>query len=130
MATGAAVDGQLFVLRTAADAFVWRLGRGGLPAAVHARPVRVPLPRQRLGEGVAVRAGRLVIDSEGVHSAVYDVPLPHAPAPTPPPSPTHARQSRPEGSHHLAWQLALAGAALVVAALGFARVRKTRHHDR
>jgi hypothetical protein len=77
-ATGAAIspDGAVLVIRTYADAWVWRLGPGGLAAALRSRPTIVALPRQRQGEGVAVAGPRLVVDSEGRGSAVWSVPLP------------------------------------------------------
>ena len=75
MATGATIsaDGSLFVVRTYADAWVWRLGADGLAAALRTRPAVVRLPGEQQGEGIAVVRGRLVVDSEGVHSVVAAV---------------------------------------------------------
>jgi hypothetical protein len=137
-ATGAAAsaDGTVLAVRTYADAYVWRLGPGGVPAALRSRPVRVRLPRQRQGEGIAVSGHRLIIDSEGVHSAVYAVPLPRlAPrdsrssAPTAAPSAPTSTTAHGESDRDLTWELALAAAALAVAGFGLVRIRKTRRHD-
>lgn len=77
-ATGAALsqDGSLFAVRTYADAYLWRVDRGDVAAALTQPPVRVPLPVQPQGEGVAFDGHRLLVDSEGVGSTVYAVPLP------------------------------------------------------
>lgn len=77
-ATGASIssDGRLLVLRTYADAYVWRLRDADVAMALRRPPVRAALPEQRQGEGVCVRAGRLLLSSEGVHSAVLAVPVP------------------------------------------------------
>jgi hypothetical protein len=128
-ATSAAisVDGSIFVVRTYSDAYVWPLGGAGLAAALARRPVVVPLPDQPQGEGIAVSGRTLLIDSEGLHSAVYAVPLPE------PPAQPHATASEPAAGHttHDAdrrWPLAIGAAAavaLVVAVLGVRR-RRTR----
>jgi hypothetical protein len=78
LATGATIstDGSLFVVRTYADAWVWRLGAAGLASALRGKPAVVALARQRQGEGVAVVGRRIVVDSEGAHTAVSAVPLP------------------------------------------------------
>jgi hypothetical protein len=96
VATGATIpaDGSVFVIRSYADAWVWRLGTTGLGAALREAPKLVRLPRQRQGEGVAVAGGRLVVDSEGVHSAVVSVALPSARVSTGTPT---ARPSTPAG---------------------------------
>jgi hypothetical protein len=79
-ATGAALskDGSVLAVRTYTDAYLWRVGHGGVAAAVHARPVRVALPAQPQGEGITFEGDRLLIDSEGVGSAGYAVALPAA----------------------------------------------------
>lgn len=81
-ATGAAFspDGRRFAVRTYSGAFVWAVRGGDLAAALRTRPVAVTLPPQRQGEGVALDAGGLLLDSEGVGSAVLAVPLPAAAA--------------------------------------------------
>lgn len=78
-------DGKLMVLLTYFSAY-WAVGVNG---TLHAFPV----PEQRQDEAIAfTRDGRAVIvGSEGVHSAVYEVAVPAAAlaaAPPPPPSPT------------------------------------------
>jgi hypothetical protein len=97
-ATGASMsaDGSLLAIRTYTDAYLWRVSATGVPAAVRAPPVRIALPAQPQGEGIAIGNGYLLIDSEGAGSAVYEVPLPaalnpassrvRAPATTPAPS--------------------------------------------
>jgi hypothetical protein len=127
LATAATIsaDGSLFVVRTYADAWIWRLGPAGLAAALRAPPTVVPLPRQPQGEGIAVAGNRLVVDSEGVHSTVSAVPLPRPDTstgtPTPGPS-THpatnetAREPDSSGGHGTLRLLILVG--LLVAGLG------------
>jgi hypothetical protein len=76
-------------VRTYADAWLWPIGAGGVPAALTATPTHVALPRQPQGEGIAFDGRRLLVDSEGVGTAVYSVSLPVAatgPSPTPSPS--------------------------------------------
>jgi hypothetical protein len=77
-ATGAdfSRDGSLFVVRTYTDAYLWRVRRGDLAAALHTAPVRFALPLEQQGEGIAFDGDRLLVDSEGLASAVYAVPLP------------------------------------------------------
>jgi hypothetical protein len=76
-ATGASVshDGTLLAVRTYTSAYVWALRGADVAAALRARPVRVALPRQRQGEGVAFSGRSLLVDSEGRHSAVDAVAL-------------------------------------------------------
>lgn len=98
-ATGASIsaDGAVLVLRTYADAYVWRVKDADVAAALRGTPTRVALPQQPQGEGICVRNGRLLLSSEGEHSAVLAVPIPAAGKPptgsraastTAPPSPT------------------------------------------
>ncbi|MFN2559852.1 MAG: hypothetical protein ABR571_00970 [Jatrophihabitans sp.] len=77
-ATGASIssDGRLLVVRTYADAYVWRLRDADVATALRGPPVRAALPEQPQGEGICVRDGRLLLSSEGVHSAVLAVPVP------------------------------------------------------
>jgi len=77
-ATGASLsaDGSVLAVRTYTDAYLWRVAHGDVAAAVRAAPVRVALPAQPQGEGIAVDDKRLLIDTEGAGSAVYAVPLP------------------------------------------------------
>jgi hypothetical protein len=74
-ATGAAFssDGALFAVRTYTDAYVWRVGAGGLTSALGRAPRRIQLPLQPQGEGICFDGGGLVIDSERVGSAVFRV---------------------------------------------------------
>jgi hypothetical protein len=78
MATGAAVSGNgaVFAVRTYASAYLWRIAAGGLAAALRRKPTRVDLPRQRQGEGITFAGSRLLVDSEGQHTAVIAVALP------------------------------------------------------
>jgi hypothetical protein len=80
LTTGAAIspDGRLLAVRSYLDAFVWRLGVGGVASALRHAPTTVSLPLQRQGEGVCVVGTRLVVDSEGRGSPVWSVPLPAA----------------------------------------------------
>jgi hypothetical protein len=92
--TGAAFspDGRVFAVRTYAAAYLWPVTDGGLGAALRRSPVRVALPRQPQGEGIALAGGRTaLVDSEGRDSAVYAVRLPALAAdPRPRPSSTPA----------------------------------------
>jgi hypothetical protein len=88
-ATGAALSrkGTLLAVRTYTDAYVWRVRNRTLAAAIRTAPVRIALPAQDQGEGIAFDGDRLIIDSEGVDSTVYAVALPAAlTRPAPPPS--------------------------------------------
>jgi hypothetical protein len=80
-ATGAAMsaDGRVLAVRTYTDAYLWPVSRGDIAAALHGPLVRVALPVQRQGEGVAVQGSTLLVDSEGVGSTVYAVPTPALP---------------------------------------------------
>ena len=77
-ATGAAMaaDGSLLAVRTYTDAYLWQVGAGRIAAALRQPPVRIPLPAQPQGEGIAVGAGALLLDSEGIGTPVYRMPLP------------------------------------------------------
>jgi hypothetical protein len=79
-ATGGAVspDASLVVVRTYTDAYVWRVGSGGVGAALRGRAVRLRLPTQPQGEGIAfARDGRsVVVTSERAGSTAYVVRLP------------------------------------------------------
>jgi hypothetical protein len=76
-ATGAGMsaDGSLLAVRTYTDAYLWPVGDGRIGAALRRPPVRVPLPAQPQGEGIAVDGHALLIDSEQRGSPVYRVPL-------------------------------------------------------
>ncbi|GAB2474881.1 hypothetical protein [Jatrophihabitans fulvus] len=79
--TGAAFSagGSRFAVRTYTDAYVWAVSGGDLASALRRAPVRVALPRQRQGEGIAFAdaAGTtLLVDSEGTSEPVWSVPLP------------------------------------------------------
>jgi hypothetical protein len=77
-ATGAAMaaDGSLLAVRTYTDAYLWQVGAGRVAAALRRPPMRIPLPAQPQGEGIAVSAGALLLDSEGTGTPVYQMPLP------------------------------------------------------
>jgi hypothetical protein len=80
-ATGAAFspDGRLFAVRTYGEAYVWTVSDGDVAAAIRRPPVFVALPPQPQGEGIALPGnGTALVDSEGVRSAVWTVPLPPA----------------------------------------------------
>ncbi len=79
--TGAAVprDGGLLAVRTYTDAYFWPVRHGDVAAALRSRPTRVALPTEPQGEGVAIAGGRLLLDTEGVHTAIRSVPLPTVP---------------------------------------------------
>jgi hypothetical protein len=96
-ATAAALSrgGSILAVRTYTDAYLWRVRGGDVAAAVQRHPVRVALPAQPQGEGLAIDGSRLLIDSEGAGSAVYAVALPSAifsatPNPSASPSPRSA----------------------------------------
>lgn len=115
--TGGAVSraGDRLVLRTYAEAYVWPLDVGGVPAALRAAPRRVPLPAMPQGESVAFRAdGSLLVGSEGSNSAVYAVRLPSPVRLTPGPT-TRARASTPEPRKRSPADWSFLEAALVVA---------------
>lgn len=78
LVTGAAISpgGDRYVLRTYDHAYVWTIKSGDVAAALHIGPVRIALPAQPQGEGVTFDGTRLLIDSEGVGSPVWSVPLP------------------------------------------------------
>lgn len=135
-ATGAAIsrDGSLLVVRTYADAFGWRVRDNDIAAALRRAPVRITLPAQPQGEGVAVDGDRLLVDSEGVRTAVYSVPLPaaltHAP-PTPTPSTTtparsatRASRATPDRSASHGWLLVGSAGVLLVVAAAVVLVRR------
>lgn len=132
--TGAAIsaDGSVLAVRTYADAYVWPLARGGVPAALRRRPFRVALPEQRQGEGIAVGGAALLVDSEGIHSAVYRVALPAAaPSPgrsSPVPASTRpgARRDRPPAGLIAG---SVAGALLLGAAAWWLVRRRARRPD-
>ncbi len=73
-------DGRRLAVRTYTDAYLWTVGDdaddAAVAAALRARPDRIALPAQPQGEGIAVLADRLLIDSEGRGSAVYSIALP------------------------------------------------------
>lgn len=96
-ATGASMspDGRLLAIRTYTDAYLWRVSTAGVAAAVRTAPVRMALPAQPQGEGIAIGGGRLLIDSEGAGTAVYELPLPAA---LDPPSSSHSSSAAPTPS--------------------------------
>ncbi|MDT4932142.1 MAG: hypothetical protein QOK11_34 [Pseudonocardiales bacterium] len=148
MATGADVsrDGSLLTVRTYTDAYLWRLRGGDVAAGLRRAPVRVALPEQPQGEGIAIAGSRLLVDSERAGSAVYAVPIPatlrtsappagappetRAPASAPvlsaaPPVSSAARTRRAAGTGRLLW---LGGAVVIAggaATLWIARRRRS-----
>jgi hypothetical protein len=135
LATSAAFarDGSTFAVRTYADAYVWRVGSGSLAAALRRAPIRIALPRQPQGEGLAIVGRQLVIDSEGRHSAAYAVPVP-VPATLLPhgraggagsPLPDAGRPSRDRAGDAVVAAL-VAGAGVLAAIAAFAVARGLR----
>lgn len=137
-ATSAAfsADGTVLAVRTYTDAYLWRVRDGDVAVALRAPPVRVALPAQPQGEGIAVDGQRLLIDSEGVHSGVYAVPLPARPPvksssptsqPTSEPAPSAAGPAEHDDPNHAALIAIGAGvAAVVIAGLGLRRAIRRR----
>jgi hypothetical protein len=132
-ATSAAIapNGSAFVVRTYSDAYVWALRGGGVRAALARQPEVIALPSQPQGEGIAVTGRSLITSSEGLHSAVYAVPLPE-------PAPQSATRSLPvtssepaapaEGGGGAGWRIAIGAAgAAVVMIVAFAAWRRRSH---
>jgi hypothetical protein len=94
-ATGAAIsaDGTMLAVRTYSDAYFWRVGAGGVVAALKTHAARIALPSQPQGEGITFDGQRVLLDSEGVRTAVYAVPIPAALAAAPSTSSSPAAQS-------------------------------------
>jgi hypothetical protein len=144
LVTGAAVSpgAGRFVLRTYTNAYVWTLASGNVAAALRTKPIRIALPAQPQGEGVTFEGDTLLIDSEGVGSAVWSVPVPGrtsattaaAPSPAPtsaaaPSSPARASVSTGRGGSSRAVEVIGLGAAVVVVA-GGAVLLHARRGDR
>ena len=136
-ATGASlsVDGSVLAVRTYTDAYLWRVARSDVAAALRAAPVRVALPAQPQGEGIAVDGQRLLIDTEGAGSAVYAVPLPALTAAppastkaTPTPTQSSATAAPAESKPRSRRTEVLVGAGLIVVlgalGLGLRRARR------
>lgn len=100
LATGAAVsnDGALLAVRTYFGAYVWRLRNADVAAAIATTPMSVPLPVQRQGEGICFADGRLIVDSEGVGTPVWSVPLPTSLVAAPRSNPSAAASTAPSSS--------------------------------
>ncbi|WP_375503893.1 hypothetical protein [uncultured Jatrophihabitans sp.] len=144
-ATGAALsrDGSVLAVRTYADAFLWPVRGNDVAAALRRAPTWVALPVEPQGEGIVIDGSRLLVDSEGVGTAVYAVPLPRLPAPSTPSTPSTSvvpstpvtspqRSSAPRAARHdsassTSWLLVgtLGGAVLVAAAVTW-RWRRAR----
>ncbi|MGI8668042.1 MAG: hypothetical protein ACR2N4_18755 [Jatrophihabitans sp.] len=77
-ATGASMStsGSLLAIRTYTDAYLWPVVDGDVAGALRRAPVRVPLPDEPQGEGIALGSGYLLVGSEGSGSAIYRLPLP------------------------------------------------------
>ena len=69
-------DGRLLAVRTYTDAYLWRVHGDDVAAALRTAPVRIALPAEPQGEGIAFDGARLLVDSEHVGSAVYAVAVP------------------------------------------------------
>jgi hypothetical protein len=84
-ATGAALsgDGSVLAVRTYTDAYLWRVPDGDVARALRSDPVRIVLPQQPQGEGIAIDGNRLLVDSEGADSSVLAVPMPRLPTAPP-----------------------------------------------
>ncbi|HTZ45212.1 MAG TPA: hypothetical protein VMB79_15240 [Jatrophihabitans sp.] len=135
-ATGAGVsaDGSVLAVRTYTDAYLWPVSGGDVAGALRATPTRVPLPAQPQGEGIAVAGDALLIDSEGLGSAVYRVPLPSLRRPgasAPPPvsrTPVVTAENsaqRPAGrTNGVALLAGGAGVVLLAGALALGRRRR------
>lgn len=117
-----AADGRRFAVRTYTDAYVWTTGSGGVVRTMSGRPVRIPLPRSRQGEGLAFAADgtALLTSSEGRRAPVYSVPLPALP---PLPSAGPPDRDVRGGGNALP---ALAGLAAVGAAAGLVVLLRRR----
>jgi hypothetical protein len=121
-ATGAALspDGRTLVVRTYTDAYLWTVTGGNVAAALVRPPVRIALPAQPQGEGIAFSGATVLIDSEGVDSTVYAVPTPapSTPASTASPATPSRTASPPPAPHHSSgppvWAWPALGAVLVV----------------
>ena len=142
-ATGAAIsaDGRVLAVRTYTDAYLWLVSGGDILAALHGSPVRLALPEQRQGEGVAVQGSTLLVDCEGVGSTVYAVPTPRLPTRSGPPAPpavasepsavgtnttgTTAQRSTAAGTARWLW-LGLGAFALAGAGLALSLHRRSR----
>ncbi len=70
-------DGRLFAVRTYAKVYLWRIS-GDLGAALLTAPAVRQLPQQGQGESLTFTANgsRLLVGSEGAHSAVWEISLP------------------------------------------------------
>jgi hypothetical protein len=87
----AAGGGTRLVVRTYTDAYLWTVSGGDLTAALRQDPQQtIALPRQPQGEGICFDGSHLLIDSEGVDSAVYAVQPAALPATSTSPAPTTA----------------------------------------
>lgn len=125
--TAAAIsrDGSLFTARSYSDAHVWRMKHANVAEALKGKATVIALPDQELGEGIDFDGRRLLVDSEGIHSAVYAVPLgQRAPTSAPPPrvpaSPTDPSKSGGLSGNGRTLGLLLAVALVGVAVVGFA----------
>jgi len=139
-ATGAtsSADGTELAIRTYTDAYLWRVSGGDVAAALRRRPVRVPLPPQPQGEGIAFDGADLLLDGEGVGTAVYRLPIPALPASTAAPrsaasaaTPTSAGQHPVSAGHRPAhrqkyWVALLGGLGGAMALAGVAIGRRRR----
>ncbi len=134
-ATGAALsaDGSLLAIRTYTDAYLWRVRGGDVARALRGPPVRVALPQQPQGEGIAVDSTRLIIDSEHAGSAVFAIALPRLPAAVPSrsrnvsPPPTAGAGTGRSRSSGRGWAIGVGAAAVaIVLAVGLGRRSRRR----
>lgn len=143
-ATGAAMspDGTVLAVRTYLAVYLWHVRDGDVAAALRTRPVRVPLPLQRQGEGICFAYGNSVfVDSEGRDQPVWRIRLPRAFRPPEPlGSPGHRLRSSSaapassaaptsatrRSASHSAGYLATAGVFVLLLLAVFATFRRSR----
>jgi hypothetical protein len=109
-ATGAAVssDGSVLAVRTYTDAYLWRLSGGSIATTISAPATRIALPAQPQGEGIALSQHGILIDSEQLGAAVYELPYPAGLAPTgSTPAPPTAPAASPPGASTAAAPIAV-----------------------
>jgi hypothetical protein len=127
--TAAAIsrDGSLLTARSYSDAHVWRLNHADVAEALKGTATVIALPDQELGEGIDFDGQRLLVDSEGIRSPVYAVPLGKRPPTSAPSSSSRASASPTAPSKSGGFSgngrtlgLLLAAALVGVALVGFA----------
>jgi hypothetical protein len=149
LVTGGTVsaDGTVAALRTYTDAYLYRVAGGDIAAALAGTPVRIPLPDEPQGEGIALEAdGTLISGSEraqagpqplwAVHSATAalrraDGSAAPATGPTDgtPTAPAAAPARSPSSAVWPVTAVAAAGAGLAVLAMLVVRVAARRRRS-